>query len=450
MMSDRILITYMREEFPLAERLLRDLRLFGLKSHLDHGPHQTQLWTRPAPGQKTCFIVLISERSCDQQGSLKNRLSFSTRRDRRNWWKDTHIIVARLEDCWPVHGTLPDEPHVDLYPRWEVGLNELITNLRELDINTEAPRDDTRVSIGVVKNGTARYADQIARGFMEGALAGLTIRNYIPVFKLVTGVATKNSTKRNVEVFHGLQRRFGSAGLDYLVTIGTQVSIHAHQHLPGTIPLIFLGVGNPERTGLLQPRPPREGSEQSNLTGATYAPNVKKRLSFLSSLLPNSRIAFLYSSRYIQDEHFAEEVLQLRQYFHGMRFEPIELDRPTIQPALAQKFDAFFGFYFLNLEFESFQLSTDRPIVGIDESDVEFGAVASTGTDDYHLGLLAAERLLVKSVTQETPLGQVPILNDFNARFIVDLKGAKRRGLRIDERDLLEKFPEEVAFINPD
>ncbi|HEX2100351.1 MAG TPA: hypothetical protein VHF69_06800, partial [Candidatus Synoicihabitans sp.] len=187
--------------------------------------------------------------------------------------------------------------------------------LRQLSSNrVRRPKARYKVvkSFAIVLNGPADYAPQIRNGFVHTLEQLLKNSRFAPVFEEVVGAAEGNSSAINEQRFDQLLARFPGRTPDYLVTIGSQVSIFAHQKYLNKLPLVFIGVGSPQKSGLL-PADDNDRSNRGNIAGVMYGLDTKARMEFLSNLVtPEAgrryRIGFICNRDYSQDCHVAEQV----------------------------------------------------------------------------------------------------------------------------------------------
>lgn len=127
--TTRVFICYAREDFRHANRLYKALRAAGANPWLDSrnfvGGEQWEAVIEEEIANATHFIALLSSRSVTKRGYVQSEIR------RALWVWDRlpggvrFLIPARLDECIPSHASLDRFQRVDLFPRWQSGLQKL-------------------------------------------------------------------------------------------------------------------------------------------------------------------------------------------------------------------------------------------------------------------------------------------------------------------------------------
>jgi hypothetical protein len=94
----------------------------------------------------------------------------------------------------------------------------------------------------------------------------------------------------------------------------------------------------------------------------------------------------------------------------------------------------FFGFYHVNKNLEAYLESAKKAVfMGLNPNDTRFGCIASTGNNDYHLGELAVDRILVPHLVKRTYLCKIPLVEP-SAYFTINREVAEQKNLRFSRK----------------
>ena len=128
--AKRIFLSYAREDVAFAERLYRDLQSFGLNVWWDRRsilPGQDwDLAIRRAIESSEWFIALLSNNSVTKRGSVQREIRHALEVLEDFPEGSNYLIPVRIDNCEPTHERLKQRHWVDLFPRWEAGLGELL------------------------------------------------------------------------------------------------------------------------------------------------------------------------------------------------------------------------------------------------------------------------------------------------------------------------------------
>ena len=443
--NDKIFVSYGKDGFASARSLQRDLRILGYQTNLD-SPRVTDSLGSIANllrAGSRLLLIYVDNNSFDADLDLDNRLNGFLSSVSLNSGSRINLLSARFKEgdsCLP---ELFDT--INFVPDYERGLARLVNLLRKLNVRTANPSEDTHLNIGIIKNGFAPYAESIAQAFIETTLVKLNSKGIRPIFSEVFGFAESYNKRKNARIISDLIASFHPKGPDFLLTVGTQVSLSVMEH-ETSLPQIFAGVGDPKRCGLVKTT--RAGRE-TQISGVQYGPSVVRRLNFLSALMPSAKWAFIYNQVYVQDLLFGQHIKRVlnRKNEWRPKFSTVSVTAPEVTTQMRGEADAFFGFYYLNREMESFLRSTNKPIVGIDDEDVSMGAVASTGSDDFLIGKAAVTESLMPSLFDQKLLGELPIARSEIPRYVVCKRNCRDRGLKVNFDSIKKLFPE-VRILN--
>ncbi|MBM4355873.1 MAG: hypothetical protein FJ109_19145 [Deltaproteobacteria bacterium] len=203
--------------------------------------------------------------------------------------KDGESLVALVKTC---RGTAPLEP--------------------------SAPAGTSCIAIVTILNGKLEYSRSIRRGFVRRVGQLLAGSQWEPRWYEVEGVATIPTGASGPDPNRALiEGRLSKIGRDlgpnccvFLVPMGTGVAISTVGAFLGRHEILFAGVTDPEGTfpDELKTRKRRHGP---GLGGVPYFVSVEKWLAHLRDLIPERKLAYVFSARYEQDRRIAIRINEL-------------------------------------------------------------------------------------------------------------------------------------------
>lgn len=291
------------------------------------------------------------------------------------------------------------------------------------------PVDKSTVHIGVVLNGNVHYTTEIMSGFEIGLDQMLKKTRYTAHIEQSVGLAAIPQTAQNAGVFSNLIARFKKPP-DYLVTIGTGVSEFARGRYFNQIPLVFIGVTDPVRSGLVPSLAP--SADRGNIAGTTYGVSATVYWNLLTNAFPHHVFGFILSEEYDQDLILCDELVALaRRSGVSDRLVSIKVAAPPLTKEQQEMADVFFGRYLVSTQIEKFVNGSRKPFVGASIMNVYQGAVLAIGSDDRHLGRLAVEKIIIPSLMEGRALCALPIVQTTSPIIGVNLKAARDLGVSI-------------------
>jgi serine/threonine protein kinase len=286
------------------------------------------------------------------------------------------------------------------------------------------------VNIAIVLNGETSNIRNIMTGFTSKLDELLVPTHYVAHYELITGVAEAPQNELNDAVFKSLLARFRSKP-DYLISVGTQVSEYAYQHYLNDIPIIFVGVADPVRSGLV--RSYEKDPSRGNIAGTTFSRSLKPFLEFFTQAFPGRTIGYVYNPiLYHQDESTKDRLLAAAaQMKPPLTIIPIQIDKPQLNEEQQASADIFVGAAYLAKHFQELISSSKKPFVCSEISNVYKGVIATFNTDSTELGRIAAERLLYVNLMQGTPLSDLPIIIPEKPVIGINLSAARQYNISI-------------------
>jgi hypothetical protein len=133
-MSDKIFISYAKEDADYARKLYRELKDAGASPWLDEEDlfpgKRWEIEIEAQISESDYFIALISSRSVAKRGYVQREIRYALDVLDRIPEKEIYLIPARLDKCEPSHRRLQNIHWVDLYPDWEKGLRKILKSLQ--------------------------------------------------------------------------------------------------------------------------------------------------------------------------------------------------------------------------------------------------------------------------------------------------------------------------------
>lgn len=294
------------------------------------------------------------------------------------------------------------------------------------------PKDKRLIHIAIVLNGTAPYAREIMHGFTEAVDKLLETTKYAPNYEYAIGEADVGKDEQNKVIFENVFAKFPAGRPDYLVTIGTVVTTYADKHYLNSIPIIFIGVTDPIRSGLATRLEKDIG--RGNIAGVTYGIPALTRASFVAQAFPEKRVGFIYSPAYPQDVYMKDQILALASTTKPrLDVVPIEVSSPSLTPDQLTSVDVFFGYYYLDLHFSEFAEKSPKPFIGATLIDARKRAVITIANDDKKLGGIAADRIFFRNLLRGVALSDLDIESPDTAIVAINQNVARRYGITVSQ-----------------
>ena len=295
------------------------------------------------------------------------------------------------------------------------------------------------IHVIIIRNGPASYTRYISTGFVNRAVEAFEKTRYALCFHERQGFPCINEDEENKELINEVLEKYRGANL-FIVTIGTQVSISANNHAPDNIPIIAIGVGAPEECGL--------NNKKDNIAVVRYGVSIERRIDFLRELFSeNGRKAkffFIYNEDIKQDAILSERVRKYADKLDDISIELHETKSEHFSSEWDQKGRVYFGFYHLNNHFTTFLREAKHAVfVGLNLHDTRAGAVASTENNDYELGRLAVDKILIPKIIHNRPLCKIK-LQEPEPFYTLDKKVVSDAGLEFTEK--AEKRAREIIM----
>jgi hypothetical protein len=280
------------------------------------------------------------------------------------------------------------------------------------------PSRNRVLNIAVVLNGNAEYTDTALRAFDHELGLRLANTDFVPRIEMAQGRPEANKEQENKAIFHELIARF-SGTPDYLVTIGTQVSIFARNNYLGQIPLIFISVTDPVDAGLVKSFD--ADRTRGNIAGVAYG-DINAGVQFLHRVFPGARLGFYYSSNIRQDKFVAGRLANCCPEVSS--FDGVQMPQMN-------NIDLLFGWYYLDQDFLSVKSRFSGAVVAGNEANMTRGAVAMLADNDEETGSLAVSKILLPNLANGVGLGDMPVLRVTTKKFAINKTVARIHGLTV-------------------
>jgi ABC-type uncharacterized transport system substrate-binding protein len=290
--------------------------------------------------------------------------------------------------------------------------------------------DKKTVQVGIVLTGEIYFTREIMASFTEKLDRLLDPTAYAANYEFVVGEANASLESRNQEIFESLLNKFPERKVDYLITIGTQASEYAKKHYFGRFPLVFIGVTDPIRSGLVERY--EADANRGNMAGIIYGLSLDKYLDFFQRAFPGKTFGFVYNPNFHQDIYLKDQVLQLAPRLRPpMIVVPIEVAVPTLTEQQQTQADIFFGRYYVAANLGEFVANSRKPFVAGDISNVTKGAIACIAASSRELGEMAATNVVYPNLINGKALSEIPVSGPVNPVTAVNMRAARKYGLSI-------------------
>lgn len=284
--------------------------------------------------------------------------------------------------------------------------------------------------IVIIRNGKAGYTKDIAAGFRNYSDIVFKKTEYALCFHEYEGSPYSNGDKENKELINKIKQKYPELE-SIIVTIGTQVTISARNYLPSSFPIIAIGIGNPEQCK-------NKNKKDCNIAMVRYGIGVRRRIKFLQTIFDNFnkelKFVFIYNEKVPQDALMVQEVKRIANEVNDIIIETYSMSGDVFPEELDKSNIVCFGFYHLNDCLINFlKQAKDAVFIGLSPRDTIAGAIASTENDDYKLGEISVEKILVPKIIRQKHLSEISLINP-DPYFTINTKVAYHRGFKFTKQ----------------
>lgn len=277
-------------------------------------------------------------------------------------------------------------------------------------------------SIDSIKNGI--YSGFTKAGYIEG-------KNIVFDFQNAQG---------DMSVNQAIAQKFANENCDLIIPISTP-SAQAVANLIKKRPIVFSAVTDPISAGLLKSKEKPGG----NITGTSDITLIKQQLELLKKIKPDvKKVGIVYNPGEANAQYGLD---QTKQYGEAMGLEfvtaPANNTNEILSAArsIADKVDAFYmttdntvltgqdALIKVSIEFK-------KPLISIDQSGVENGALATLSTNYEKVGERTAE-IAIRVLKGENP-GNIPVLGVTDADIFINTTTAQKIGIAFPQ-DLISQ-----------
>lgn len=149
-MTNRVFISYAKEDRLSAERLYRDLLQAGVKPWIDSvdliagQPWETTI--RKAIHDSDYFVALLSSHSVKKRGFVQKEIRHALEIAKEYPEEKIYILVLRLDDCDPPFEDLLRLHWTDLFPSYEQGLAKILLVFKSVLVIVNAEKRDGKIT----------------------------------------------------------------------------------------------------------------------------------------------------------------------------------------------------------------------------------------------------------------------------------------------------------------
>lgn len=340
------------------------------------------------------------------------------------------ILLAYLaKENQSPHITIHNDTKFDIYRLIREGRDS-----RSISLSSSKKIKHTLIKIAAVLNGNALYTSDIKNGIRQRTESGLSETNFAIVVKDFIGHPENTSDSLNKKIFDDVVK----FQPNIIITIGSQVSITGKEICREKgIPVIAVGVASPIKLNLIN-ETTMQAEDRLDLACVRYGIGIEKIMDFLSILFDNNDnifYYFIYNSNYIQDDIRAKEIQEIIERENIQNIKILKLDKPHLPTELNKRGNIFFGFYFLHLNLVEFMSSSSyASFIGVSSNDTCLGAIASIIQDDYSLGVLTADEILIPWILNEkTNLNNIRLIEP-KIYYTLNLKISEDKKLRFSDK----------------
>jgi hypothetical protein len=132
--SKTVFISYAREDSKYAERIYKNLKDAGLNPWRDKDAirpgENWKIAIRSAIKNSRFFIPLFSTNSIEKIGYIQKEFKYALDIFDQFPENKVYIIPVRLNDCQILYEKLEEIQWVDLFPDWDLGLNQIFETFK--------------------------------------------------------------------------------------------------------------------------------------------------------------------------------------------------------------------------------------------------------------------------------------------------------------------------------
>lgn len=275
----------------------------------------------------------------------------------------------------------------------------------------------SHVGIDAVREGIV--AGFVANGYKEG-------ENIVFDFQNAQGEASINQS---------IAQKFANGEYDLFMPIGTQAS-QAIANLIKDKPIVFASVTDPVTAGLVE----SSQNPGGNVTGTSDITLYQEHLSLLKKLKPDAKkVGLVYNPGEANSQFALDET---KKYGEDLELEFITAPASNSGEVLSagrsivDKVDAF---YILpdntvvagQEALIGLAIEAKKPLISVDQSGVEKGALGTLGTNYQKVGERTAE-LAIRVLKGEDP-GSIPVLGVTDADLFINVKTAQAIGITLPD-----------------
>lgn len=290
--------------------------------------------------------------------------------------------------------------------------------------------------VGSVKQIKVGVSQIISHQVMDDVLAGIKIGFEKAGYKEGEGIIydvqnAQGDSNTNVSI----AQKFANSDYDLFMPFGTQSS-QAIANLIKDKPVVFAAVTDPITAGLVKSNENPGG----NITGTSDVTLYKEQLELLKKLVPSAqKVGIVYNPGEDNSKYGLEQAKKYGEQM-GLQFltAPANNSGEVLSAALsiADKVDAFYMLpdnTVITGQEALIKVATEakKPLISIDQSGVEKGALATLGTNYVKVGERTAE-VAIRVLKGESPVN-VPVLGVTDADLFINTATAEKIGLVLSE-----------------
>ncbi len=296
-----------------------------------------------------------------------------------------------------------------------------------LFINTSKNKSQV-VRIGISQITSHPGLDSVKRGIYSGLARAGYVEGKNVVFDF-------QNAQGDMNINQSIAQKFANGDYDLIIPLSTP-STQAIANLIKERPIVFGAVTDPVSAGLMKSKEKPGG----NITGTSDITLIKQQLELLKTIKPDVRkVGIVYNPGESNTQYGLD---QAKQYGEAMGLEfiiaPANNSNEILSAArsIADKVDAFYmttdntvlagqnALIKIAIEFK-------KPLISLDQSGVENGALATLGTNYEKVGERTAE-IAVRVLKGEKP-GVIPVLGVTDADTFINTTTAQKIGLTFSQ-----------------
>lgn len=289
------------------------------------------------------------------------------------------------------------------------------------------------VRVGISQITSHPGLDSVKRGIYSGfAKAGYTEgKNIVFDFQNAQG---------DMSINQSIAQKFANGDYDLIIPLSTP-SAQAVANLIKERPIVFGAVTDPVSAGLVKSKEKPGG----NITGTSDITLIKQQLELLKKIKPDvKKVGIVYNPGEPNTQYGLD---QTKQYGEAMGLEfiiaPANNSNEILSAArsIADKVDAFYMTTDNTVlagqnALIKVAIESKKPLISLDQSGVENGALATLSTNYEKVGERTAE-IAVRVLKGEKP-GDIPVLGVTDADIFINTTTAQKIGLTFSQ-DLINQ-----------